>query len=580
MKKKVSDIVVEFFESKKVKDIFLLSGGMMMHLLDSIGKSKKINYVCNHHEQASIFAAESYSRVTNKIGVCFATSGPGSTNTVTGLASAWVDSTPLFVITGQSSSKMTSRGAGIEELRMIGTFEVDIVSIVKPITKYSYFINDPIFILFHLEKAYQEAISGRPGPVLLDIPLDIQGALVDEEKLIKFQPEFKENISNNNFDALKIEIEKSKKPLIIAGHGIRVSNQVSQFLKMTKKFNIPVVSTQLANDVIPYENDLFIGKVGLRGDRAGNYAVQNADLIITIGSSLHITTTGYNIQNFAKNAKVINIDIDDGLIKKNNSIVNIQFKINLKDFFEIILNSQILKSKTNWNSELLNLKYKFQVISEPHTKIDKTVNTYFLVDFLSKNLGEGNIIIYDSGSLYYIVGQTFKSKIGQKIVTPGGLGTMGYALPASTGASIAFPSKNIICLVGDGSVHTNIHELAVISHHKLNIKIIIVNNCGYASIRNTQNSFMDGNIVASSSESGVEFPNWEIISKSYSIPYLLIRDEKELESILDKNLNKNGPFVFEVIVPPVVELMPSVVSTKNKNGTFKSDDLDQMSPKL
>lgn len=576
---KVSDLIIEFLEKKNVSTIFTLSGGMMMHLLDSLSKSNKINYICNHHEQACSFSAEAYARVKNEIGVCFATSGPGSTNTITGIASAFVESTPLMVLTGQSNVPLTARGLNNNNIRMVGTFEIDISEVSKPITKYSQFIDDPKTILYHLEKAYSLAISGRPGPVLLDIPLDIQSSFVSRDELVYYNIPPTDPLPVSNLQEVINHIQKSKKPIILAGHGIRVANQVQEFRNLIQKLNIPLVSTQLANDVIPYNNNLYIGKVGLRGDRAGNHAIQTSDLIITLGSSLHVTTTGYKIKNFAPKAKIINVDIDSNNLDKNQLITDLQIKMDIKEFI-ISLSKYPLNLNTQlWRDELLNLKSKFEVIKEPHTVSNNSINTYFLIDLLSQITKETDVLIADSGSLYYILGQTFKPKSKQRVIVCGGLGAMGYALPASIGAAFANPENNIICLVGDGSLHTNIHELSVISHHNLNIKIIAINNEGYASIRNTQESFLQNNIVAAD-KTTVSFPNWGSICNSYYIPHYKSSKFNILKDLLNENLNKKGPKFFEVVVPPKVELLPSVKSVKNKDGSFNSSMLNEMSPKI
>ena len=577
---KVSDLIIEFFESKGVSNIFLLSGGMMMHLLDSLSKSSKIKYICNHHEQASSFAAESFSRISGNIGVCFATSGPGSTNTITGITSAWVDSTPLMILTGQSRTSLTARGMGNNNIRMVGNFEVDIVEIIRPITKYAFFVDNPNAILYHLEKAYQLSKNGRPGPVLLDIPLDVQSAMINKDELLQYSLKIKPFFSSNNLKKVIDEINESKRPLLLAGHGIRVAKQVEAFRNMIESIKIPVVTTQLGNDVLPYENEMYIGKAGLRGDRAGNHAIQSADLIISLGSSLHITTTGYDLEHFAPNAKLINIDIDENNLSKNKSISEIQIQIEIKQFIETINISKIHSIDDSWRNELTNRKIDFAVIKEPHTVLKDTINTYLLVDYLSDISGENDIIIADSGSLYYIVGQAFKSKKNQRIIISGGLGTMGYALPAAIGAAFAEPQKKIICLVGDGSLHTNIHELSVIEHHNLNIKIIVINNKGYASIRNTQNAFMDGNIVASSDSTGVIYPIWKKICQSYSISHYTASKFSELVNLLGDEFNKTGPKFFEINIPSEVELIPAVVSVKNEDGSFTSSKLNEMSPKL
>ena len=576
---KISDLIVKFFEDKGVKNVFLLSGGMMMNLLDSLSKSSKIAYVCNHHEQASAIAAEAYARVNNSIGVCYATSGPGATNTITGIAGAWLDSSPVMFLTGQSRTGLTVKGSGIPNLRMYGNFEVDITKIVKPITKYSVFIDNPNDILYELEKSYYLATSNRPGPVLLDIPLDIQATIVDEGLLNHFPiPKSKEN----SFDHLyvKSELENSNKPIILAGNGIRVSNQVKEFISFIYDIQIPVVTTQLANDLIHYDDDLYIGKVGLRGDRAGNYAVQNADLIIVIGSSLHITTTGYDLDKFAPNSKIIIIDIDDAILEKNKIITNMQIKSDVKTFLKT-LKGKVQPLKINeWISVLINCKNSFKVIDEPHHFNNYEINTYQLINELSNSLNGNEIVITDSGSLYYIMGQAFLTKKNQRVIVSGALGAMGFALPASIGASFAEPDKNIFCVIGDGSAQLNIQELQTIKHHKLNCKILILNNNGYASIRNSQAAFLNGHLAGCSENTGVSFPNWKELSNAYSIPYKTIDKPSEIKNLLNEITNTKGPILVEILIPENVKMLPSVTSTRLEDGTFESNQLHEMSPKL
>lgn len=576
---KVSDLILKFFEEKGVEHVFLLSGGMMMHLLDSVSKSEKIKYVCNHHEQACSIAAEAYARVKNSIGVCYTTSGPGATNTVTGIAGAWLDSSPVMFLTGQSRTTLTSRGSGIENLRMFGNFEIDIAEIVRPITKYSYFLDDPKKVLYHLEKAFYLATNGRPGPVLLDVPLDIQGSMVNEDELIHFISPKKIEY-NIDLENLKADLKKSKQPLIIAGHGIRVANQVENFRILIHQLQIPVVTTQLANDLFPYNDDLYIGKVGLRGDRAGNFAVQSADLIISLGTSLHVTTTGYELEAFAPQAKKIVIDIDEANLQKNKSISNIQIKCDVASFIAALkINKEALEVKF-WIEKLNNWKKLFLIVNEPHEYLNDEINTYHLINLLSESLKGDEVLITDSGSLYYIIGQAFKSKKDQRVVVSGALGAMGYALPGSIGAAFATPEKNIICITGDGSMQLNVQELETISHYNLNCKIIIINNNGYASIRNSQASFLDGHIAGSSQETGVSFPNWGKIAEAYSLPF--VREDKfsGLLELFNSLVEMKGPLVVEIIVPENVVMIPAVTSVRLADGSFKSNKLHEMVPEF
>ncbi|TCC96243.1 thiamine pyrophosphate-binding protein [Pedobacter hiemivivus] len=575
---KVSDLIVEFFEEKNVEHIFLLSGGMMMHLLDSVSKSKQIKYICNHHEQACAIAAEGYARIKNVPAVCYATSGPGATNTITGIAGAWLDSSPVIFLTGQSRSTLTVMHSKIDNLRMLGNFEVDIAEITKSITKYSVFIDRSEDVLFHLQKAYYLASTGRPGPVLLDLPLDVQGATVDLDTLPQFQAPENENVEFD-FTSLKEDLKNYKQPLIVAGHGVRVAGEVQRFRDFVQQANIPVVTTQLANDLLPYDFPQYIGRLGLRGDRAGNFAVQSADLILTIGTSLHVTTTGYETEDFAPNAKKIVIDLDEAVLAKNKSISQIQIK---SDISTLLYNLNDLErlDLDPWIRKLTQWKEKFKIINEPHHREGEDINTYHLMDMLSKILNDNDVLVTDAGSLYYITGQAFLSKANQRVIVSGGLGAMGYALPASIGAALAAPERNVICITGDGSMQLNIQELQTLAHYKLNCKVIIINNGGYASIRNSQASFLDGHLAGSSRDTGVSFPDWEKIAAAYSIDYSRENQYSDLKERLAIILNKQGPQIIEVVIPENVVMIPAVTSVRLDNGSFKSNRLHEMTPYL
>ncbi|HEY0245518.1 MAG TPA: thiamine pyrophosphate-binding protein [Mucilaginibacter sp.] len=575
---RVSDLVVKFFEEKNIGHVFLLSGGMMMNLLDSISRSEKIKYVCNHHEQACAIAAEAYARTKNDVGLCYATSGPGATNTITGIAGAWLDSVPVIFLTGQSRTTLTVRGTGATNLRMLGNFEVDIVSIVESITKYAHFVDNAEDVLYHLEKAYYTATEGRPGPVLLDMPLDIQGTLVDEEIIRHFEMPISE-IYDNDFTDVLNDLANAQKPLLIAGQGIRAANQVEHIRSLIHQLQIPVVTTQLANDVLPYDDELYVGKVGLRGDRAGNFAVQNADLIITLGSSLHITTTGYELDDFASQAKKIVIDIDTAVLKKNEIISQVQIKCDVATAIKALSSAEKLNTG-NWLQTVNCWKTLFPIINEPHQRNKDEINTYHLVHKLSKHLSKDEVIITDAGSLYYITGQAFLTKNDQRVIVSGALGAMGYSLPAAIGAAFAAPGKDIICITGDGSMQLNVQELQTIFNYQLNCKIIIINNKGYASIRNSQVAFTGGHIAAASESTGVTFPNWEKLAQANSLPYFYEDKFSELDSLFDKILAKKGPMVVEIVVPENVTMIPAVTSVRLSNGSFKSNKLDEMSPEL
>lgn len=581
MKVKVSDLIVRHLEELGVKNIFLLSGGMMMHLLDSVSKSKTIKYICNHHEQACVMAAEGNARWRQGLGVCFATSGPGATNTVTGIAGAWLDSSPVLIITGQSRSTLTSRGLGLKNIRMVGTFEVDILPIVESITKYAAFVDDPSNVLYHLERAIHLALSGRPGPVLLDIPLDIQGAMVEEGKLKHFIPEKTQPAQPQNFSILWEKITKANRPVFLAGHGIRVAGESARFLDFIDRLGIPLVTTPLAKDLVPYKQKNYIGHIGLRGDRAANYAVQAADLLIILGSSLHITTTGYDTDKFAPSAEKIWIDLDASNLERNIVQAEICYESSVSEFLDSSAGVKISLSPNlpSWANITTRWKEQLPVVSE-HPVIEDRLETYQVVDTLSDLLIGGETIVTDAGSLYYIVGQAFRVKSDQRVVVSGALGSMGYALPASIGIAVENYNGVTICLTGDGSMQMNVQELATVAQYSPNLKIIVINNGGYASIRNTQNAFCNGNIAATDPRTGVGLPQWKHLCLAYGIPYKNCSRHSELVAIIPEIILTPGPIFLECCMDEVVEMHPAVTSIKKDDGTFVTSRLHEMSPLL
>ncbi len=584
-KVKVSDWICQFLEEQGVSHVFLLSGGMMMHLLDSLSRSRSIKYVCNHHEQACAMAAEAFARESGRLGVCYATSGPGATNTITGILGAWLDSSPVLFLTGQSRTALTVRGVGLPDLRMVGNFEVDIVEVAKPITKYAAFVDDPKSIACHLSQAIHLARSGRPGPVLLDIPLDVQGASVDRNSLAVFvPPPRRDEIPIDAVTGILQRLRNAERPLILAGHGVRVAGAAEAFRRLVPQLGVPVATTQLANDLLPYSDPYYVGKVGLRGDRAGNFAVQNCDVLLVVGSSLHITTTGYELQHFAPKAEKIIVNLDEAELARDHVRASTRLRCDLGAFLsgmaEALQRSSAHSGTPLWLERCRGWKERYPVAREPHKSEGDTINTYQLVDLLSDLLKGDETLVTDAGSLYYIVGQAFRTKARQRVIVSGALGSMGYALPAALGAAYASPDKMVICLTGDGSMHANVQELATLVNSQLNCKIIMINNGGYASIRNTQATFCEGNIAGASRESGVTFPDWRKLAEAYGVQYIAEQRMSTLAKTLAYLLDSAGPVFCEIIVPETVEMFPAVTSEKLPDGSFKSNRLHEMSPAL
>lgn len=585
MKIRVADYIVKFLYEKGVKHVFTVSGGGAMYLNDALACHKKMQYICNHHEQACTFAAENYSRVTNNFGAAMVTTGPGATNAITGVHEAWVDSTPLMIISGQSKKKETIANAKIAGLRQFGVFEVNIIPMIAPITKFSVMINEPEKIKYYLEKAFYLAKTGRPGPVWIDVPLDVQGALIEESSLTGYTPDqtITNEFTNSQLKSLITLLKSSKKPVIIAGNGIRIAGAIKEFEELVKKLRIPVVTSIMGTDVIAETNPYFVGRVGLRGQRSGNLAVQNADLIISIGSRLSIPIIGYEYAKFAPHAKKVVIDIDPVEHKKKTISIDLLFTTDAKKFITTVLknseNSTFIFKK-DWLKKCKELKDRYPVCLPEYIKAKNSVNMYYLVDKISDAISSKDVVIADAGSAFYVVRQAIKVKKGQRVLIAGGTGAMGVNLPACLGASIGLQKRRVICITGDGSFQTNIHELQTISFHKLPVKIFVLNNNGYLSIKNTQNNFFNNRHMGVDENSGVSLPQTAKIAKAYGIAYFKIKNNNDLVKNLPLVLQKNEPVICEVMCPVEQQIIPTVSSKKLPDGTLVSTSIDDMYPFL
>lgn len=581
MKIRTADYIAQCLREMGIDTVFMLSGGGMMHLVDSVGRTEGLRAICNHHEQASAFAADAQARRSGHVGVCYATSGPGATNILTGLVEAWQDSSPVLFLTGQSKSTQTIQCAGIPGLRQFGTFEVNIVPIVESVTKYAVMVTDPKSIRYHLEKALYLATSGRPGPVLLDLPLDIQGALVDPDEMAGFVPEAKFNSPS------VVEIEKviailrdAKRPLILSGAGVRAAGAVEAFRRLIDRMNVPVVTSQLGKDAIYYDHPLFVGHPGPKGDRAGNFAVQTADVILSLGCSLHSQTTGWENELFAPEALKIQIDLDDAVLAREQVNVAMKIKSDVAEFLAAIDPLIVGNFGTSaWRTRCLSWKKRFAVFDEAHDRSDEAVNYYDFVEELSHQLKGDECLVTDAGSAFYVLGQGFRIKPNQRFISSGSLGAMGYALPAANGAATTGGGATI-CVTGDGSLMTNVHDLAVTSHNKLNVKLFVLNNSGYLSIRNTQRDFFNGLFVGTDLESGVFIPQMEALASTFCLPFLRCERTEDLRAIIAQAMAIEGPVFVEVKALRDQRIIPSVTSVRLADGRMQSKPLHDMYPFL
>lgn len=592
---RVSDYIVERLVDFGVSDIFLVTGGGAMHLNDAIGRCESINYICCHHEQACAMAAEGYARIKGSIGVVNVTTGPGGINALNGVFGAWTDSIPLLIISGQVKRETALyKHDLIGRLRQLGDQEVDIVGMVKGITKYAVTVDDPISIRYHLEKALFLATTGRPGPVWIDIPLDVQGAFVNKDSLYPYiHVQSMEGNSNENSSdtshAVKTvlsEISKAKRPVIIAGTGIRISKGVDIFREVIEKLGIPV-TTAWTHDLLPSDHELFCGRPGTIGDRGGNFTVQNADLVLIIGSRLNIRQVSYNWKSFARNALKIMVDIDYEEMRKptvtpdmafccdaNRFLSELNLQIEYMDYQKTFRNK--FSSWLKWCRERYFAYPAYQ--PQKHISTKDSINPYHFCHEVFTLLDNDDIIVCGNASACIIPFQVAKIKSGQRMFSNSGSASMGYDLPAAIGAAIASKNKRIVCFAGDGSIQMNIQELSTIAHHNLPIKIFLLNNSGYLSIRETQKNFF-GTVMGADKNTGLGFPDFVSLAKAYSIEAIRICEPDFTESIRYALSSKNA-ILCEVLIDPNQGFEPKISSKRLEDGSMISTPLEDMYPFL
>jgi acetolactate synthase-1/2/3 large subunit len=570
---KVSDLVIKFLEDKNVSHVFTVSGGGSMHLVDSLGKAEKLKYVCVHHEQVAAMAVEGFYRLKEEVSAAIVTTGPGGTNTLTGVLGCWLDSIPSIFISGQVNLSQTSKDTGC---RQIGDQEFDIVSTVKSMTKYAVMIKNKNDILYELEKAYELATTGRPGPVWIDIPLDIQGENVELE-LLKKHWSFNEKLSPTKKEINKFYelLNSSKKPLFVVGNGIRLSKSYELFNNLLKQSNIPALTgVHSGVDCIDNTYEYYAGRIGVLGQITSNTIVQEADLLIILGSRLNIKTTGYNIPGFAPNAKKIFVDIDINEIDKH------KFKIDLgivSDLNEFLKNLQIEDLNINeWRNFVKQERTKQVYFYPKHKNMEKYASAYYFSHKLNQYAGNKPIITSD-GSAHVVILQTFTLKKDQRLFTNVGCASMGYGLPAAIGAAFSNNKEDVICIEGDGSLQMNIQELQTLFHYNLPVKLFVINNDGYLSIKITQENFFNGREVASGKNSGISFPNLEKLCTAYGLPYVSITHNDQMDEKIQQTLNTSGPIVCELFTYPYEKHEPKVVHKgMDANGKIIPGQLTDM----
>lgn len=581
---KVSDYIFRFLESKGVKHVFMLPGGGAMHLVDSLGNSKT-EYICCLHEQAAAIAAEAYGQHTNEIGVCLTTSGPGATNAITGVTAGWIDSTPMFLISGQAKREDL---VGEKGVRQIGSQEVQIIDMVKPITKYAVQVMDAQEIRYHLERAYAEATSDRKGPVWLSIPLDIQGTMVDETTLEGYVMPCpsKNSIEDGVAKTVKL-LKNARRPLLLAGNGIKLAGAKNVWKELLLKLQIPVQTTWKTIDMMGEDDRLYAGHPGAMGDRGANLILQSADVLLCIGSRLDTSITAFNEKNFGKCAKKIIVDIDENELNRMQ-VEQVETKLccDAYDFLESLLQAvqqeEWEDKKEEWNlwlEECHNTRTQYPVVTEFHRKATDKVSAYYFIDRLCNQLAEDDVIVPESsGAAGEITYQAFRIKYGQKMKNAAGLGSMGFGLPYAIGSCIANERRRTVLINGDGAFQMNLQELETVKRLQLPIKIFIWNNEGYASIRAMQRNTFDGHYVASGTSSGLEMPDICKVAAAYDIPVFRVAKNTELDEVLPKVLNTEGPVLCEVVISPEETVSPRTRSFRLPNGRMQSSLLEEMWP--
>lgn len=628
MRMKVSNYISQKLLESGITQVFSVTGGGAMHLNDALGHQEGLNCLYNHHEQACAIAAEAYTRIQGKLAAVCVTTGPGGTNAITGVLGGWLDSIPMLILSGQVRYDTTARWSGVG-IRAMGDQEFDIVKAVDCMTKYSEMVIDPMRIRYCLEKAIYLALSGRPGPSWLDIPLNIQGGYIETEELIGFSPEDYENggdgwisqsdakikedeaghgenrqilpkkVSRDIAMEILTRIRKSSRPVINAGNGIRIGQAHETFLRVVEKLGVPVVTGWNSQDSIWDTHPLYTGRGGGMGDRAGNFAIQNSDLVLSLGSRLSIRQVGYNYKTWAREAFVIVNDIDQEELKKPSIHADMRVHADVKELLialEEVLDSEFhLEEQTplfkggkgidglTWNETCSMWKENYPVVLPKHYEQEdyELTNVYAFMKELGNKLKENQITVVGNGSACVVGGHACVIKKGQRFITNSAVASMGYDLPAAIGTCMTDSTEDIILITGDGSLQMNIQELQTIIHHKMPIKIFLINNGGYHSIRQTQKNFFGEPLVGVGDDSkDLSFPDMEKLSAAYGYPYVSIHHNSELDQKIEKVLSMEGPVICDIFVSREQNFEPKSSAKRLPDGTMASPPLEDLSPFL
>lgn len=585
---KVSDFIFKYLVDKyHIRHVFMVTGGGAMHLNDSIGHTNGLTYICNHHEQASAIAAEGYYRTSGRLCVTNVTTGPGGTNAITGVLGQWCDSIPALYISGQVKQSTTISACPKLSLRQLGDQEVDIVSIVKPITKFAYMITDPYDIKYYLDKCIYLALNGRPGPVWLDIPLDVQSAMVKEEGLRDFDlAEIKTDVDKNllcdQVMALLAKIKEAESPVIYVGNGVRLAGRIDEFIQIAETLNIPIVTAISGSDIIWHNHPLYYGRPGICGDRIGNIMVQNSDLLIVLGTRLSIRQTSYAYDLLAPKAYKVMIDVDAAEMEKPTLSIDLKINADLRDFFSVLVEQMegfITPGFGDWRRWGNDCRAFLPTFFDDNPSVAGYVSSFVFANELFRQLQNGDVVVTGNGSAYTSTFQVMQINKGVRVFANQGCAAMGYDLPAAIGACAANPGGRNILITGDGSFQMNLQELQTLLTYNFPLKIFILENESYLAIKTTQQSFFDGCFTGSNPGSGVVCANMERIALAYNIPFIRVSEEGEVltKSIKDV-LDADGPMICEIKMHPMQTLFPKSASFMDEDGKMTSAPLEKMAP--
>jgi acetolactate synthase-1/2/3 large subunit len=580
---KLSDYVISFVAGTGVRHVFMLPGGGCMHLVDSLGREPRLQYIVNLHEQACAIAAEAYAQCTNHLGVALVTTGPGGTNTITGVAAAWLDSTPCLFISGQVKRDDLKDRHGV---RQFGFQELSIVDMVKPITKYAVCVTDPWTIRFHLEKAYHLATTGRPGPVWIDIPLDVQGTTIDESALAGFTAtaEIRDDaaLAADVAETIRL-LNKSERPVILIGNGVRLAHAEAELAQALDWLGVPVLTTWKALDLVPDAHRLYAGRPGGIAHRSANFAQQNADWLLTIGARLDLGQTGYRHDGFARYAKKIVVDADPSEIGKLQMTVALGVAADAKRFLSAMLSqssSLAPRNRSAWIATTQEWRRRYPVI-KPEYRDEPGVNLYVLVDELSELLEDGDVFVPgSSGACSEVSMQAFRMAHRVRVFNSEGLGPMGFGIPAALGGCLASGGRRTACIDGDGGFWMNIQDLETVRRLALPIKFFVLNNAGYGSIRSTQATHFGGNFVGEGERSGLTLPEIRRVAEAFGVRTWLFDNHASLRDSMRAAMTAPGPAVCEVMVSPHQVTNPRISSRRLPDGRMASTPMEDLWPFL